>query len=176
MPALFHCLFSSSWWKFKKDPDVVFDAASNSSAQRCSHDIRSKYAPREHKINYNLHMVFRSSLESSRSKFFFFPYIRFPHLTITLRYKYLCVCVKSPSVVSDFVALQAPLSLGVSWQEHWSGLPFPSPMQESEKWKWRRSVVSNLATPWTAAHQAPPSMGFSRQEYWSGVPSPSLNS
>ena len=70
-------------------------------------------------------MVFRSSLESSRSKFFFFPYIRFPHLTITLRYKYLCVCVKSPSVVSDFVALQAPLSLGVSWQEYWSGLPCP---------------------------------------------------
>ena len=24
-------------------------------------------------------------------------------------------------------------SLGVSRQEHWSGLPFPSPMQESEK-------------------------------------------
>ena len=31
------------------------------------------------------------------------------------------------------------------------------------------SVVSNSATPWTAAHQAPPSMGFSRQEYWSGL-------
>ena len=27
---------------------------------------------------------------------------------------------------------QAPLSLGFSRQEHWSGLPFPSPMQESE--------------------------------------------
>ena len=25
------------------------------------------------------------------------------------------------------------LSLGFSRQEHWSGLPFPSPMQESEK-------------------------------------------
>ena len=36
------------------------------------------------------------------------------------------------------------------------------------------SVVSNSATPWTAAYQAPPSMGFSRQEYWSGVPLPSL--
>ena len=35
-------------------------------------------------------------------------------------------------------------------------------------------VVSNSATPRTAAHQAPPSMGFSRQEYWSGVPLPSL--
>ena len=29
-------------------------------------------------------------------------------------------------------AHQAPLSLGLSRQEHWSGLPFPSPMQESE--------------------------------------------
>ena len=37
-------------------------------------------------------------------------------------------------------AHQAPPSLGFSRQEHWSGLPFPSPMQESEKWKWSRSV------------------------------------
>src|SRR5574337_1256442 len=29
-------------------------------------------------------------------------------------------------------AQQAPLSLGFSRQEHWSGLPFPSPMHESE--------------------------------------------
>ena len=71
-------------------------------------------------------------------------------------------------------AHQAPPSLGFSRQEHWSGLPFSSPMHESEKWKWSRSVVSDLATPWTAAYQAPPSMGFFRQEYWSGVPLPSL--
>ena len=30
-------------------------------------------------------------------------------------------------------AHQAPLSLGFSRQERWSGLPFPSPMHESEK-------------------------------------------
>ena len=30
-------------------------------------------------------------------------------------------------------AHQDPLSLGFSRQEHWSGLPFPSPMHESEK-------------------------------------------
>ena len=29
-------------------------------------------------------------------------------------------------------AHQAPLSLGFSRQEHWSGLPFPAPMRESE--------------------------------------------
>ena len=28
---------------------------------------------------------------------------------------------------------QAPPSLGFSRQEHWSGLPFPSPMHEREK-------------------------------------------
>ena len=30
-------------------------------------------------------------------------------------------------------AYQAPPSLGFSRQEHWSGLPFPSPVHESEK-------------------------------------------
>ena len=32
-------------------------------------------------------------------------------------------------------AHQAPPSLGFSRQKHWSGLPFPSPMHESEKSK-----------------------------------------
>ena len=44
-------------------------------------------------------------------------------------------------------AHQAPPSLGFSRQGHWGGLPFPSPMHESEKWKWSRSVVSNSSRP-----------------------------
>ena len=72
----------------------------------------------------------------------------------------------------ETAAHQAPPSLGFSRQEHWSGLPFPSPMHESEKVK-SLSRVQLFTTPWTAAYQAPPSMGFSRQEYWSGVPLPS---
>ena len=32
-------------------------------------------------------------------------------------------------------------------QEYWSGLPFPSPMHESEKWKWSHSAVSNSSWP-----------------------------
>ena len=44
-------------------------------------------------------------------------------------------------------AHQAPPSLGFSSQEHWSGLPFPSPMHESEKWKGSRSVVSDSLRP-----------------------------
>ena len=43
----------------------------------------------------------------------------------------------------ETAAHQAPPSLGLSSQEYWSGLPFPSPMHESEKRKWSRSVVSN---------------------------------
>ena len=44
-------------------------------------------------------------------------------------------------------AHQAPLSLGFSRQEHWSELPFPSPMHESEKWKWSRLVRSDSSRP-----------------------------
>ena len=33
----------------------------------------------------------------------------------------------------ETAAHQAPPSLGFSRQEHWSGVPFPSPMHESEK-------------------------------------------
>ena len=34
---------------------------------------------------------------------------------------------------AETAAHEAPLSLGFSRQEHWSGLPFPSPVHESEK-------------------------------------------
>ena len=47
----------------------------------------------------------------------------------------------------EMAAHQAPPSLGFSRQEHWSGLPFPSPVHESEKWKWSRSVVSDSSRP-----------------------------
>ena len=53
-------------------------------------------------------------------------------------------------------------------------VPFPSPVHESEKWKWSCSVVSDSYRP----HGLQPTrllrpMGFSRQEYWSRVPLPS---
>ena len=60
----------------------------------------------------------------------------------------------------ETAAHQASPSLGFSRQEHWTGLPFPSPMHESKKWKWKWSCVRLLAPPWTAAQQAPPSMDF----------------
>ena len=43
----------------------------------------------------------------------------------------VCVCVRAQSCqtlqTQWTVASQAPLSMGLSWQEYWSGLPFPSP-------------------------------------------------
>ena len=103
------------------------------------------------------------------------PRMRFPYsslwksgLLLLSRFSRVRLCATPKTA-----AHQAPPSLGFSRQEHWSGLPFPSPMHESEKWKWSRSVVRLLVTPWTAAYQIPMSMGFSRQEYRNGLPLPS---
>ena len=41
----------------------------------------------------------------------------------------------------------SPPSLAFSRQEHWSGVPFPSPTQESEKRKRSRSVASDSLRP-----------------------------
>ena len=98
---------------------------------------------------------------------------RFPcqHAAAAAKSLQLCPTLCDPIDISP----PGSPSLGFSRQEHWSGLPFPSPMHESEKVKVKSlSCVRLLATPWTAAYQAPPPMGFSRQEYWSGVPLPSL--
>ena len=45
------------------------------------------------------------------------------------------------------VRLCASPSLGFSRQEHRRGLPFPSPMHKSEKWKWSHSVMSDSSRP-----------------------------
>ena len=50
-------------------------------------------------------------------------------------------------VTPQTAAHQAPPSLGFSRQEYWSGLPFPSPMQESKNRKRSRTVVSDSYRP-----------------------------
>ena len=65
---------------------------------------------------------------------------------------WLCCCCCRFShvqlcVTPETAAHQAPPSLGFSRQEHWSGLPFPSPKHESEKWKLSHSVVSDSVWP-----------------------------
>ena len=80
-------------------------------------------------------------------------------------------------------ACQAPLSMGFSRQEYWSGVPFPSPGDlpnpgielgspalqvdslPADDDDFVAKLFPTLATPWTVACQAPLSMGFSRQEY-----------
>ena len=74
----------------------------------------------------------------------------------------------------ETAAHQAPLSLEFSRQEHWSGLPFPSAMHQSEKWKWSRAVVSDSYRP----HGLQPTRllhpwDFPGKRYWSEVPLPS---
>ena len=66
-----------------------------------------------------------------------FPSVFWKHATLS-RFSRVRLCA-----TPETAAHQAPPSLGFSRQEHWSGLPFPSPMHESEKWKWSRSVVSD---------------------------------
>ena len=72
-------------------------------------------------------------------------------LLLLSRFSHVWLCATPKTA-----AHHAPPSLGFSRQEHWSGLLFPSPMHESEKWKWNRSVVSRphglqptrLLRPW----------------------------
>ena len=75
------------------------------------------------------------------------PTLLWPHessllLLLLSRFSHVRLCA-----TPEMAAHQAPPSLGFSRQEHWSGLPLPSPMHESEKWKWSRSVVSDSSRP-----------------------------
>ena len=63
-------------------------------------------------------------------------------LLLLSRFSHVWLCATPQTA-----AHQAPPSLGFSRWEHWSGLPFPSPMHESEKGKWSRSVVSDSLRP-----------------------------
>ena len=66
------------------------------------------------------------------------------------------------------VAHQAPLSMGFPRQEHWRGLPFPSPIQVYLIWVWTcgyicissvqfiHSVVSDSLGPHGLQHTRPP--------------------
>ena len=65
-------------------------------------------------------------------------------------------------------AYQAPPSMGFSRQEYWSGLPFPSPMHESESEV--AQSCPTLSDPMDCNPPVSSVMGFSRQEYRSGLP------
>ena len=73
-----------------------------------------------------------------------YPRFRSYPLMLLLLSRFSCVWL---CAIPWTAAYQAPPSIGFSKQEHWSVLPFPTPMHESEKWKWSRSVVSNSSRP-----------------------------
>ena len=58
-----------------------------------------------------------------------------------------------PSATPWTAAFQAPPSMGFSRQEHWSGLSCPSPMCESEKWKWSDNIQP-WGTPFPICNQS----------------------
>ena len=69
----------------------------------------------------------------SRTKYLLISWLQSPSAVILLlllllsHFSRIRLCV-----TPETAAHQAPLSLGFSRQEHWSGLPFPPPMHESE--------------------------------------------
>ena len=69
-----------------------------------------------------------------------------------------------------YAAHQAPPSLGFSRQEHWSGLPFPSPMHGRKSESEVAQSRLTLRDPMDCSLPGSPPMGFSRREYWSGLP------
>ena len=69
------------------------------------------------------------------------------HIYVLLLLLLSCFSRVRLSATPETAAHQDPPSLGFSRQEHWSRLPFPSPMHESEKWKWSCSVVSDSLRP-----------------------------
>ena len=80
--------------------------------------------------------------DSSGSKFLLGYYLVLLLLLLLSYFSRVRLCA-----TPETAAHQAPPSLGFSRQEHWSGLPFPPPMHESEKWKWSHSVVSDSQWP-----------------------------
>ena len=96
----------------------------------------------EHKLRKQKHTVLRLNVPdwTSSKSYLQFNIISSEVLLLLLlsRFSRVRLC-ETP----ETAAHQAPPSLGFSRQEHWNGLPFPSPMHENEKWKWSCSVVSN---------------------------------
>ena len=70
----------------------------------------------------------RSSLQICRDFNYLLSNLKLLLLLPLSRFSHVRLCA-----TPEMAAHQAPPSLGFSRQEHWSGLPFPSPMHESEK-------------------------------------------
>ena len=115
-----------------------FHKASPSQSQDCLPSPLGSM-PRDGEINRSHHSVFSKGSDEQGEG-------RNPRTSLLLLLLLLllsCFSRVRLCATPQTAAPQAPPSLGFSRQEHWSGLPFPSPTHESEKWKWSRSVVSD---------------------------------
>ena len=78
-----------------------------------------------------------------------------------LSWECVCVCLCVLSCVQLFVtpwtiACKSPLSMVLSRQECWSGLPFPSPIMRVESVQFSHSVMSNSLWPHDLQQARPP--------------------
>ena len=73
-------------------------------------------------------------------------------------------------------AQQAPPSLGFSRQEHWSGLPFPSPCMKVKSESEVTQSCPTLSDPLDCSPPGSSVHGILQARDWSGVPLPSLMS
>ena len=123
---------------------VIYASSKITADGDCSHEIK-RCLLLGRKVMTNLDSILKSREVTLSTKV---------HLVRLWFFQWSCMDVLLLLLLSHFshvrlcatpqtAAHQAPPSLGFSRQEHWHGLPFPSPMQESEKWKWSRSVMSN---------------------------------
>ena len=87
-----------------------------------------------------------------KRKEYFLTHFITPILPETKPWQILLLLLLSRSVLSESVRphRRQPTRLSRPWDspgKNWSGLPFPSPTHESEKWKWSDSVVSDSSDP-----------------------------
>ena len=76
-------------------------------------------------------------------------------------------------VTPETAAHQAPPSLGFSRQEHWSGLPFPSPIMKVKSESEVALSCPTLSDPTDCSPPGSSVQGIFQREYWSGLPLPS---
>ena len=101
--------------KMEAVTDFIFLVPKITAGSDCSYEIKKHFLPGRKDMT-NLDSILKSR-----------------DITVPTKVK-----VKSLSHVRLFetpwtVAYQAPLPMGFSRQEYWSGLPFPSPVHESDK-------------------------------------------
>ena len=91
----------------------------------------------------------------------------------------VCVCVCGYLVVSDSLQPhspqphQAPLSMGFSRQEHWSGLAFPSAKGTIERKKVKSLSCVQLCDPLDCSLPGSPIHGIFQAGVLDGLPFPS---